>query len=188
MIVAKVKITGVSPYQPSRKHNSEKLEKESFDEYEKRTWRERAHCDEDGNVYIPPMAFKQAVDAAIKYLGTQVPGRGKTTYTKHFGSGVLFTEPMMIGVKKDELMSEKHYCNADGVRGSGKRVDRTFPVIRKWGGEITVMVLDPIINREIFRKAIVSAGQFIGIGRFRPQNQGFYGRFKAEVVSWTDAK
>ena len=28
------------------------------------------------------------------------------------------------------------------------------------------------------------AGKFIGIGRFRPRNNGYYGRFDVESVDW----
>ena len=30
--------------------------------------------------------------------------------------------------------------NADGKRGSGKRVDRTFPVVPKWGGVLEIYI------------------------------------------------
>src|SRR5690606_30989192 len=106
-----------------RLHRTEKLNKETHDDYEVRTWREKSNYDEDGIVFIPAMAFKQAVDSAAKMLSTQIPGKGKSTYTKHFLSGCLCTENLSIGVHKDDMPPITINANSDGVRGSGKRVE-----------------------------------------------------------------
>lgn len=186
MIIAKVKIKGVSAYSMSRKHGAEKKEKEGADAYEKRTWREKCHFDDKGDCFIPPMAFKQAIDAAAKYLSISIPGKGKATYTKHFLSGVLVMDPLPLGVKKDEVQGEWIYANADGVRGSGKRVDRCFPCVPAWSGTLIVNVFDRTITKEVFEEVIDAAGKFVGIGRFRPEKGGFKGRFEVQSVDWNE--
>jgi hypothetical protein len=45
-------------------------------------------------------------------------------------------------------------------------------------------VLDETVTEEVFRNVLEQAGAFIGIGRFRPRNNGFYGRFKVEAIAW----
>ncbi len=95
-----VKIVSMSPYSQSRLHNSPKLEKESHEAYEQRTWREKCNFDQDGIVYIPSMAFKQALDTVAKRLSEKTTGKG--TLTKHFVGGVLCAENASIGYKKDE--------------------------------------------------------------------------------------
>jgi hypothetical protein len=78
-------------------------------------------------------------------------------------------------------------ANADGVRGSGKRVPRRFPSIPAgWTTTFDVYILDPIITEQIFTEMLELAGMFIGIGQFRPQNGGTNGRFKIEKVNWAD--
>jgi len=47
---------------------------------------------------------------------------------------------------------------------------------------VTFYILDEIITKEVFERTLTMAGQFIGIGRFRPQNNGFYGRFEVVMV------
>jgi len=89
MRIATATLKGISPYSQSRAHESEKLNRETADEYEKRTWRNKCHSDETGTVFIPPMSFKQSLDRAAQMLGRQVPGKGKSTYTKFFLSGVM---------------------------------------------------------------------------------------------------
>jgi len=59
-------------------------------------------------------------------------------------------------------------------------------MIPVWGGEVEFIIIDDTINEQAFRYHIEQAGQLIGIGRFRPRNNGYYGRFKAEILTWED--
>lgn len=182
----KLKSQPHSPYSASRKHDTEKLNKETAGDYEIRTWREKANHDEDGIVFIPAMAFKQAVDSAAKMFSTQIPGKGKSTYTKHFLSGCLCIANVSIGVHKDDMPSITINANADGVRGSGKRVSRTFPQVSSWEGETQFMVLDDTVTKEIFEKTLKDAGTAIGVGRFRRHNGGMNGAFLIEEITYQD--
>lgn len=184
MHIARFKIVGLTPYSQGKHYVAEALNKESKSDYEARTWRERLHYNEDGEVFIPPMAFKNCLSDVAKYLSVQIPGKGKSTYTKHIEAGVMIAEPMMLGVKKDDVQGEWHFVPSDGKRGGGKRVDRCFPIIKQWGGELEVIVLDDTVTREVLEYHMVEAGRFIGVGRFRPRNNGYYGRFKPEIISW----
>lgn len=177
-------LESTSAYSQSRAHFAPAQEKEMPDDYEKRTWREKCHCDDDGNVFIPPMGFKQAIDAAAKFLGEKIKGKGQATWTKHFASGLLITTGIVLPLKKADTTPEWVYCNSDGVRGSGKRVMRCFPMIPKWSGKLTCHVLDDLITRDIFERHLETAGNLVGIGRFRPQNGGFLGRFKVKGIEW----
>ena len=55
---------------------------------------------------------------------------------------------------------------------------RCFPVIARWEGNLEIRVLDHTITQEVLEEHLVQAGQFIGLGSFRPENRGIYGRFK----------
>lgn len=178
-------LEATTAYSQSRMHDTPKLEKERMDEYELRTWRNKAHV-ESGEIYIPPMAFKQALDTAARRLGVQIPGKGKSTYTKHFLSGVLVMDKLMTGAMIDDCRGEWINANSDGVRGSGKRVKRCFPTIQTWGGKVPFYILDDVIDTKIFERVLAEAGSFIGIGRFRPENGGFYGRFTVAGTEWQE--
>lgn len=54
-----------------------------------------------------------------------------------------------------------------------------------WKGRVTYHILDDVIAPEVFEQHLRDAGNFIGIGRFRPRNNGYYGRFKLNKVSWS---
>jgi len=188
MKTATCKLSSLSPYSQSRFHDTEKLEKENADDYEKRTWRNRLHVDDAGHVFIPPMAFKNCIAEAAKFLSVQIPGKGKATYTKHFEAGIMVVEPLTLPDKADAVGGQWFFVPADGRRGSGKRVKKCFPMISKWEGSVTFLILDDTITEETLRYHLEQAGALIGVGRFRPRNNGFYGRFKVEEIIWEESE
>ena len=187
MFIAKAHLKSLSPYSQSRYHATPKKDKEGPADYEERTWRQRMHTTEDGFVFIPPMAFKNCLAEAAKYLSMQIPGKGKQTYTKHIEGGVLVLEPLILPDKKDQVEGLELFVPPDGRRGGSKRVMKTFPVIQQWAGEVTFSVFDETITEEVFRYHLEQAGKFIGIGFFRPRNNGYFGRFEVEAVEWVKA-
>lgn len=187
MKMVEVDLVSTAPYSQSRMHDAPKInDREGKDAYEQRTWREKCTTDTSGIICIPAMAFKQALDDVAKMLGMQIPGKGKSTYTKHFKAGVICESDVSIGLHKDDVPSVTINANADGVRGSGKRVSRTFPVVSEWKGTARFAVLDDTVTKEVFEKHLIEAGRFIGVGRFRPQNGGLNGRFKPVAWRWAD--
>ena len=185
MKTVSVTLESVSPYSQSRHYTTPKLDKENAKHYEERTWRDRLHVNEAGNVFIPSMAFKNCLSEAAKFLGIQIPGKGHNNYTKHFEVGILVTEGMDLGIKPDDVDGEWLFVPSDGKRGGGKRVDKCFPVVRQWRGVVAFYILDETITEDVFRQHLEEAGKFIGIGRFRPRNNGFYGRFKVVDLKWS---
>lgn len=184
MHTAKVVLKSVSAYSQSAAIQSIKGPNESHDEFDQRVWRERMHVAEDGSVYIPAMAFKNALAEAGKWMGKSIPGKGKATYAKRLVAGVMVIEDLNLGIKADTVKSERLFVPSDGIRGSGKRVFRNFPLIPAWSGTVEFTILDDIITKDVFREHLEQAGMFIGIGRFRPASNGTYGRFAIEKMEW----
>ena len=178
-------LKSVSPYSMSKFYDVPKLPKETYDAFEARTWRERCHYLEDGSIYIPQMAFKFAFTSTAKFMGLQIPGKGKSTYTKHFEAGIFVAEPIILPDKKDEIKGEWFHVPADGQRGGSKRVMKCFPVIPSWEGDLKITILDDTITREVLLQHAEEMGRFNGIGRFRPQTGGFYGRFEVTDMQWS---
>ena len=185
MRVARCTLTSTSNYSQSKAHFTNKLDKEIPKDYEERTWKERMHFDDNEMVIIPPMVFKNCLSECAKFVSRQIPGKGKATYTKHFEAGVMAMEPMELGIKKSDVEGEWLFVPSDGKRGGGTRVQKCFPKITKWSGEITFYILDETITQDVFEEHLAEAGNFIGIGRFRPRNNGYYGRFKVDKVDWS---
>ena len=176
-----VKLRSDSPYSQSKFHNTPKIGKETPGDYEKRNWRKRLHVDGNGEVFIPPMALKNCLSEAAKFESIKIPGKSNATYTKHFEAGILIHEPIMLGIKGEDVKGEWLFLNSDGKRGGSKRVMKCYPMIEEWKGTAMIYVFDENITGDVLFQHLDIAGQFIGMGRFRPRNNGFYGRFK--VVS-----
>jgi hypothetical protein len=172
-------IVGTSPLSFGAPVVSVKNTGERHDDFEERTWRERMRS-QDGELFISPMALKNCLSSVAKYLSESVPGKGKSTYTKHFVAGILVVDPLKLGVSPDDVTPERLFVPSDGTRGSGSRVWKTFPTLMTWKTSATIFIADPVIKAELVERYLGHAGQFIGLGRFRPEKNGYYGRFRAE--------
>ena len=156
-------------------------------DYEERTWRQRMHTTEDGFVFIPPMAFKHCIAEVAKYLSEKIPGKNRQTYTKHFKAGVLVTEPLVLKTLAADVQPNRLFVPSNGQAGSGSRVEKIFPLIPSWEGAVNYMVLDETLTKGVFKHHLEQAGQFIGIGTFRPINNGYFGRFEVAKFEWNAA-
>ncbi len=88
------------------------------------------------------------------------------------GTGVAFNPPWVA--------DQRRGCNpADGVAVSLVR-----PRFNHWGFECTIQVDDSEIGQDTAKKLFDVAGKFVGLGDFRPQKRGPFGRF--QVLSWKE--
>jgi hypothetical protein len=186
---ATVSIKGIAALTQSRYHETPKHKGELPQDYDRRTYLSRLHV-LDGNVIIPRAGMHQCLVAAAKYSKRQIPGQGKATWTAKFQSGITVEGPLLL--KRDGKPITPAgttpidvYANADGIRGSGKRVMRRFPQIPSgWECTFDIIILDPIILEDVLKEFIKIAGMFVGIGQYRPCNGGDNGRFALTSLDW----
>ena len=185
MRIAVATLESLSHYSQSKKIQSVRGDKDDFKEFEQRTWKERCHVDSKGELFIPPMQFKKALEGAGSALRMVIPGKSPSEYGKRFKSGVLVSDPLMLGIMLDQVEGE--WLFLEGSPGTQKktRVDKCMPFIREWSGEVTYYILDDIITESVFEKHLIESGNFVGIGRFRPAVGGFYGRYKIIKIRWS---
>ena len=186
--IATVTLIGLTPMTQSRQHETPKLEGENSNDYDARTWRNKLNVSEDGtSIVIPAHGVHQCIAAAAKYSKLQIPGQGKSTWTAKFMSGIMLMDNPRLEIDPQSVSNITISANANGMRGSGKRVPRRFPVIPSgWSTTFDIFILDPIITEQVFREMVELAGMFIGLGQFRPQNGGTNGRFKIGDLAWQD--
>lgn len=179
-----------SPYSQSAKPQIAFLDRESHDDYEQRTWRDKCTVNKDGQVCIPAMALKQSIDTCAYKLGMKVPNRRGATYKSFFASGFFCDRDVPISngkpLTKESAEGKTISANADGRRGSGTRVPRRFPEFPVWRGIAEFTIVDDLITQDIFEQHVKSAGIIVGIGRFRPENGGTNGRFRATQFEWSN--
>jgi hypothetical protein len=187
-----ITITGIAPMTQSRQHDEPKLEGESSGDYDIRTWRSKLNTEmRNGRqtIVIPAHGVQQCIASAAKYSKRQIPGQGKATWTAKFMAGIMMTENPALNIDPATIGNITISANADGVRGSGKRVPRRFPqILSGWETTFPIYILDPIITEDVFREMLELAGMFIGLGQFRPQNGGTNGRFKVSHLEWHDRR
>jgi hypothetical protein len=178
-----------SPYSPSHRHDAPKLDKESPSAYDLRTWREHCTVNEDSIVCIPAMAFKQALDITASKLGIRVPGKGTRTWGGYFLGGLVpCVDRFPLGIKKSDVPSIDLWCNSLGRRGASLDVSRRYPVIPSWKTVIEFDVLDNSIPESVIEHHLTESGLIVGVGRFRPANGGFNGRYVVKSVKWSEAE
>lgn len=184
-----VRLEGISPYSPS-KPVPEKPTDEKPDAYDARTWKLHAHVRADGLVFVPPMALKNCLLDTADLLGEKIKGKGATTYSKFYKTGILVLDGPLIepNVHRDEMVGQSYFLNADGRRNGGTRVWRKFPEFENWSITATFHVLVGEIDNDHFERYLAQAGRLIGLGRFRPRNGGYFGRFQIVEGSakWTE--
>ena len=182
-------LQSVTPYSQSKNVDREQYPKkprETDPAYEFRMWKSRMHINKAGFVEIPTTSFEGAIREAVKRLQIQVPGKGKCLFTKPFEAGFAVLTSITTNTLAETVAYDRLFVPSDGKPGGGRRVWKYFPRIDQWSGAIHCVIYDDLITRDVFVKAIESAGLLVGIGRFRPQNRGFYGRFKVDSVDWSE--
>lgn len=186
-----ITLKGRTPYSQSKQFTSEPKEGEDKHQFEKRAWKEKAHFNDAGQVVIPTFGLKTMLDNAASFLGMKVPGDAKRGFTRIFMSGIQvqdkepvllvngkpITEKDITDNPKDAAHGEWISANSDGKRGGGKRVPRCFPVYKNWETTVEFEAIDPRISKDILLRHLAAAGQYIGIGRFRAEKGGHFGRF-----------
>lgn len=183
-----IKIRGITAYSASRPVDIEKNKGEGHEEYDRRIWREKAHFDATGEVYIPGVCFKLALDEVASMLNEKIKGKGNQTYGKIVSTATVAMSDMFIGVKKDDLQSIQIYANLDGKRGGSTRGNRLFPIVPTWEGEVEFTIFNDELPQEVFERYMKQAGLLIGVGRGRPGMKCPAGNGRFAPVSFTWAE
>jgi hypothetical protein len=191
--IARVTIQGISVMTHSHKHNVPRLEKESDEAYENRTWRSKLNTvlvKGKPTICLPAHGLHQCFADGAKYSRLKIQGAGRSTYTKIFTAGIMLLGdcPLLPPLNDpNDCDFVEIFAHVNGVRGSGKRVLRRFPVIPLgWRCSFEVYILDQVITKEIFAEIVPYAGMFIGMGQFSPARMGSNGRFILETLEWED--
>ncbi len=176
----KIGIRGITPLL----HN--KPEEYGFDEQwvEKKAstdWEAEAlkklYIDSEGHIYQPATHIDRALIEAGKKI--KVKGQGKATYSKLFGS-MVSVEEFEIVHKKPKYEIHKSLVVIPSTKG---RIMRYRPMFKEWALEFTINAEEEI-PQEVIKEAFEIAGKYVGIGDWRPEKKGKFGKF--QVVEWRE--
>lgn len=172
-------LRSISPYGAGRNHNIKKLQRESYEDYESRTWRERLHTTPDKkHILLPAMGFKLALEDTVQYMGEKIPARGNERWYKNFLQGVNCVEHLVLDIGPDKAQEHKVFVPADGRKGGSKRVWKSYPRVDEWEGQLVFVVLDDLITPDVLDRYLRFTGLLTGIGVWRPRRGGMWGKFE----------
>lgn len=128
----------------------------------------------DGTVYQPGESIKQAIIEAGKAFK-----KGRANMSKTFASFVIIT-PEAIVMSPQEYSTDRRAVVIPSTKG---RVMRNRARFDDWSLTFSVEVLDDSeIDTKALHDAIDYAGHYVGIGDYRPQKKGMFGRFIVESI------
>jgi len=167
-----VKIEGISAYLMHKfgEEESELKTKTGSKDYESEV-NKALYQLPDGTIYVPSTQIQGSLIEAGKQM--KVVGGGKKTYSKLFGSFVIM-EPDVIPMIPQEWVTDKRAVVIPSTKG---RVMRYRPRFDKWALKFRVHFHEEEIHPSIIKEGLERAGNYIGIGDFRPSKKGPYGRF-----------
>lgn len=187
----KVKITGISPIlmhsdqlanplDPLKKLQStftskRKKTDEDHEEIARIEWTGALYYDEATGPFIPGRMIKAMLIQAAK----------KTREAPKIKSGMIInTDKAPLQYKgprtPEKLWNKKEFADMRSVVVQRARIMRCRPIFHVWGIDVEIVFDENIIDRADILRLLETGGQMIGIGDYRPENGGDFGRFISE--------
>ena len=125
--------------------------------------------DKDGKIYQPSEHFEKALKNSAKSF--KIAGKRGATYTRLIGSSVE--------ILPYELIHKiQHYViDSRAVVIQKARVIRYRPRLDEWELDFTLRILDAQLPISVIKEILDYAGLYVGIGDYRPQLGGKFGKF-----------
>jgi hypothetical protein len=180
-----VKIKGVTPYMQCRM-DDQKLEDweknrgpihERTDASKDDALRAEFYCyrNSDGKNYIPSEQIRGALINAGSYVKAKVGGKSKSM--KVIVAAMFMVSPEEILLPDYDAIDKRSAVN----RHVKARIIKIRPKWTAWEAEFELTIGENSITIETIKSIIEYAGNYVGIGAFRPTCNGMFGRF--ELVS-----
>jgi len=177
----KVKIEGVTPYMQHRmddakleeweKNRKLIIERDDIAKEDQVRAEFHSYNDKDG-FYLPTEQIRGSLIGGGAMVKSKVGNSRKTM--KNIVAGMFMIEEEKIRLPKEYEIDKRSAVN----RNVKARVITIRPKWPKWSGEFTLLVDNDTITIETIKEIIINSGQYIGVGSFRPTNNGMFGRFK----------
>ena len=149
--------------------------KKTDDDYEaiaKSEWRGGMYVDESIGPYIPGVMLEACLVSGGKLskLGTQLKRSAEIVNDR--------CKLEYEGPRKVEALWKKGFYDARSVKVGMARIMRYRPIFKIWSVSLDVAFDPESIDRADVIKCMTDAGQYCGIGDYRPK----FGRFDVEVL------
>lgn len=177
-----VKITGLTPYMQHRM-DDQKLEQweknrrhiiERPDVAHEDAVRAEYHCyrNQEGKCFIPADQLRMAFINGGGYLKSKVGT--KTKSMKSIIAAMFMVNPDEVLMPDYDVIDKRSAVN----RNVKARIIVVRPKWTTWSAEFTVEIGEKTITKETITELINTTGNYVGIGSYRPTNNGSFGRFE----------
>ena len=140
----------------------------------------KVYLDADGSYYILSEAFRSSMIGK----GGGASGRriGKYTAISRCCAGVFTVEPRATLLDAKTLKPIKHY-KIDTRRAvvQNQGVLRSRPMFENWAVRLPIEIDEDFITPNQVHDLLNMSGKVAGVGDFRPQRKGTFGRYIAEI-------
>lgn len=181
-MIYKVEIEGVTPYMQHRmddqkleaweKNRKHIIERPDVSEDDLKRAEFHAFRNKEGKLFLPSEHLRLALINGGGYLKSKVGV--KTKSMKSIIAAVLMITPEEI------IMPE--YDEIDKRSAVNKNVKARIMVLRpkwlKWSASFDMILDNDTLTKEMLTELITVTGNYVGIGSYRPTNNGYFGRFK----------
>lgn len=181
-----IEIEGVTPYMQHRmddqkledweKNRKLIIEREDISKEDAVRAEFHSYNDKDG-FYIPSEHFIGAFINAGAMVKSKVGNSKKSM--KNIVAGMFQIKEPKLRLPNNYVIDKRSAVN----RNIKARIITIRPKWEKWSCSFTLMVDNDTITKETIEQIITYSGQYIGIGSFRPTNNGMFGRFKLNKIT-----
>lgn len=130
----------------------------------------------DGKYYMPSEHIRSSLINAGKFIKSKV-GNGKKSMA-NIVAGMFYVSPEEILLNGDFDIDKRSAVN----KNIKARIISIRPKWKNWAVKFTLSVDNDTITQETIRTLLDYAGNYVGIGSYRPEHNGQFGRFILEEL------
>lgn len=137
------------------------------------------HCyrNESGQCYIPADQIRGSLITAGSYVKSKVGSLSKSMKT--IVAACFIVTPEQITLPDYDMIDKRSAVN----KNIKARVITIRPKWSQWEADFTLNIFEDTITVETIEKLFHYSGSFVGIGSFRPTNNGMFGRYELVNIS-----
>jgi len=136
------------------------------------------YVDEKGNYCIPSCAFRSALLNGLKHMKV-----GKSSAISVYQAAVFNVDDISVLIDpKTESPLKKYTIDKRRAVIKNNGIIRSRPRFEKWGCFLYLQIDTDYISVEDVKNMLNNAGMKIGVGDFRIEKRGPFGRFSAAIV------
>ncbi len=186
-MIYKVSIEGITPYMQHRmddvklevweKNRKHIIERPDINQKDVTRAEFHSYRNSEGKCFIPAEHLRIAFINGGSYLKSKVGARTKSMKS-------IIAAVMMVSPEEIELPD---YDQIDKRSAVNKNIQARVMVIRPkwsvWSVEFDMILDNETLTKEMITELITVTGNYVGIGSYRPTNNGYFGRFRLKGLN-----